>query len=204
MRWNLDDIYTSYDSPAFQADTARIGELAKGLNAWSGTGLAGDPADVLLCGVRKFEEYRLLLGRLYAYCYLRNTVDADDTVALACMERLAAVDSEAVRSVALFRQYLLGLGNGLDEAIAQEPKLAEFAFFLRESRAYARYMLPADVESALSIMEITGSQAWSNLQNSLVSTLTAEVELEGEAKTLTLPMIRNLAVSPDPEVRRKA
>jgi pepF/M3 family oligoendopeptidase len=204
MRWNLDDLYKSFDSPEFRGDVARITALKQELNEWDWSALQANPAGVLLACVKKVEEYRLLLQKAYEYCSLRNSVDADDADALAWIERLSALDAEAVRFLAQFRKQLFDLGGRLDQAIASSPALAEFSFFLRENREYARYMLPADVENALSLMEITGSQAWENLQSALTSTVTAEMETQEGAKPLTLPMVRNLAYDADPEVRRKA
>jgi pepF/M3 family oligoendopeptidase len=204
MRWNLDGIYGGTGSPEFRADTDRAAALAGELNDWSAAGFGGEPAEVLSSAIKKYEEYRLLLEKAYAYCSLRNAVDADDTDAMAWTEKLAALDAGAVMFVARFRKYLLGLGKRLEEVVSATPGLSEFAFFLKENREYARYMLPPDVENALSIMEITGSQAWSNLQGSLTSTLSVDMESGGEARPLTLPEARNLAYDPDPEVRRKA
>lgn len=204
MRWNLDDIYASIESLEFRADTGRAAELAGELSLWGAADTDGEPAETLPTAIRKYEQYRLLLEKAYAYCALRNAVDADDADAMAWMEKLAAMEAGAVMFVARFRKYLLGLGNRLEEAVSANPELSEFAFFLRENREYAGYMLSPDVENALSIMEITGSQAWLNLYGSLTSTLCVEMERGGEARRLTLPEVRNLAYDPDPEVRRKA
>lgn len=204
MRWDLTDIYPSLDSEAFRADAARLTKLADDLNQWCRTGLVGDPADVLTAAVERLSQYRLLSERLIAYCYLLTAVNADDTAAQSWIEKFSGVDAEAVQGLTLFRQYLLSLGDALDTAIASRKELAEFSFILRENRALAKYMLSADVEKALSLMEITGSQAWSTLHNTLTSTVAAELEQGGETKKLTLSMVRNLAYDADPEIRRKA
>lgn len=204
MRWNLDDLYPSFESTAFKADFARISALVDDQNEWGLTGLAGSPPDVLTEAVKKFEAYRMLLDRMGSYCVLRQSVDADDAAAQAWLEKLSALDAEAVQSVTRFRQYLLALGEGLNAAIQARPELSEHSFFFADNRNHARYMLPSEVERALSLMEITGSQAWSNLRNTLTSTATAELETGGEPKTLTLPMIRNLLYDTDSDVRRTA
>ncbi|MBR5979166.1 MAG: M3 family oligoendopeptidase, partial [Oscillospiraceae bacterium] len=64
----------------------------------------------------------------------------------------------------------------------------------------AVHTLSPEVEQAISLYEITGSDAWSDLQGFLTSTV--PVEYKGE--TTTLSDIRNKAYDPDPEVRRSA
>lgn len=204
MRWNLDEIYTSFDSPEFAADVNLLGELSTELNEMCRTGLAGEAGEVLLRFVNKFACYQQLIRRAAAYSYLRLAVEAENADAQAWVEKLSAIDAESVPAITLFRQYLNTLGSALEDAIAARPELREFAFFLKDNQAQARYMLSADVERALSLMEITGSQAWSNLHNTLTSTVTAEVELDGETKKLTLSMVRNLAYEENAEVRRRA
>jgi pepF/M3 family oligoendopeptidase len=202
MRWNLNDIYTSFDSPEFQGDVKLLGSLVAELNEWAAKGLAGDSAIVLADAIGKFGQYRLTLERAIVYCYLRLAVEAENGEAQAWVERLSALDADAVQATALFRQYLGSLGQGLDDVLLANSNLTEFAFYLRENQAHAKYMLSSEVEKALSIMEITGSSAWSNLQNTLTATLSTNMEADG--KKLTLTMVRNLAYDDDAEVRRKA
>ncbi len=203
MRWNLDDIYPSFESPEFRSDCKAVESLAEELNR-ACTSLAGSSGKELLAVVKLLERYQLVLRRAAAYCFLIQSVEAENSDAQAWIEKLMATDAESVPAVTLFRQYLGSLGDGLGTVIASEPALKEYEFFLLENQATARYMLSADVEKALSLMEITGSQAWSNLQNTLTSTVTAELELDGETKQLTLPMVRNLAYDQNADVRRKA
>ncbi len=203
MRWNLDAIYPSFESPEFRSDCIAVEAMAEELNRACAS-LAGSSGKELLAVVKLLERYQLVLRRAAAYCFLIQSVEAENSDAQAWIEKLMATDAESVPAVTLFRQYLGGLGEGLGTVIASEPALKEFEFFLLENQAAARYMLSADVEKALSLMEITGSQAWSNLQNTLTSTVTAELEQDGETKALTLPMVRNLAYDENADVRRKA
>ncbi len=203
MRWNLDAIYPSFESPEFQSDCKALEGLVKELGP-ACAGLTGSSCAALLAVVKLLEQYQLVLRRLASYCFLRQSVEAENPDAQAWIERLMATDAESVQAVTVFRQYLGGLGDGLGAIIASEPALREYECFLLENQAYARYMLSAEVEKALSLMEITGSQAWSNLQNTLTSTVTAEMEMGGETKPLTLTMVRNLAYDESAEVRRKA
>ena len=204
MRWNLNDIYPSFDSAAFTSGVRALGELVDQMNECCKAGFAGDAGKILTGVIDTFERYQLLFQRTYAYSALILAVEAENTEAQAWLEKLSMLDAQAVPALAEFRKYLGSLGSGLDGIIAATPGLADYAFFLGENQAHARYMLPAEVEKALSMMEITGMQAWSNLHNTLTSTMACEVELDGEVKRLTLPMVRNLAYDKDGEVRRRA
>ena len=64
----------------------------------------------------------------------------------------------------------------------------------------SRYLLSDKEETILAKMSLSGASAWSDLQSSL----TSGVQVKYEGEDITLSAVRNLAYSPDAEVRRKA
>ncbi len=204
MNWNLDRLYPSFESAEFTADVKELDERIADLTGYCRASLQGDPAVAIAGVIERLEQYSLRLQRLLEYAYLRMSVVAEDPDANAWIERLSNKQAEGVEATVLFRKYLGALGEKLAGIVAAAPALQPYAFFLEENQGYAKYMLSDDVEKALSLMEITGSKAWSNLHNTLTSTVMAEMEEGGEVKKLTLPMVRNLAYDADPAVRRRA
>ena len=204
MRWNLDELYTGFDSAEFKADVQKLDELIADLDAYAKANLQGDPGEALKGAVSRIERFYVLFQKAIGYASLRQAVEAENPDANAWLERLSSKQTGAVEALVRFRKYLGELGGKLEEVIAADPALAEFTFFLKENREFAKYMLSDEVEKAISLMEITGSKAWSNLHNTLTSTVMAEMAEGGEVRQLTLPMVRNLAYDPDPDVRRRA
>ena len=85
-------------------------------------------------------------------------------------------------------QYVASLDD-LDAVIRGHELLEEHTFFLHNIRQDAKYTLSPEVEQAISLYEISGSSAWSDLQ----SYLTATVPVEYNGGTTTLSDIRNKA-----------
>ncbi|MBQ8994193.1 MAG: M3 family oligoendopeptidase [Oscillospiraceae bacterium] len=88
----------------------------------------------------------------------------------------------------------------LQSVIDSRDLLKEHEFYIKNIKERATYTLSPEVEQVISLYEISGSNAWSDLQGFLTSTV--PVEYKGE--TTTLSDIRNKAYDPDPEVRRSA
>ncbi len=203
MRWNLDDLYPAITSEAFQADARAVDTLAAGFTAWSRTLGQGEPTAALREGIGLLERFHLVFLRTVTYASLLSAVDTGDTAAQAELEKLMTKRAALVGGIVALRKYLQGLGEGLD-ALTQSEQLKPYAFFLKENQQQAAHMLGDEVEQALSLLEITGSQAWSQLHSTLTSTVSVDYALGDDRRTMTLPMVRNLASDPDPAVRRAA
>ncbi|MBR4138514.1 MAG: peptidase M3, partial [Lachnospiraceae bacterium] len=85
------------------------------------------------------------------------------------------------------------------DALAEKSDVIKYySFKLKEAKEGAKYLLSDDVEEMVSAMNMTGGGAWGQLQ----SFLTSVVKVDYAGKEVTLSEIRNLALSPDPEVRK--
>jgi pepF/M3 family oligoendopeptidase len=111
---------------------------------------------------------------------------------------MAKLSSTAAPRTA-FYQYIAGIGD-LEGAIASDALLTEYAYMLRNIKKDGRYLLEKKTEEALSLLSISGSGAWGDLQQYLTSTV--PVMFRGEATNLSA--VRNKAYETDPLVRREA
>ena len=78
--------------------------------------------------------------------------------------------------------------------------LREYQFLLGNLSDSSRHLLPGIGEQVMAKLKLSGGNAWSELQQNLTSTV--PVSYRGE--TINLSAVRNLAYSPDPQVRRDA
>ena len=144
-----------------------------------------------------------LMTRLSAFTQLTLSVEATNEEALETMFRLENIDvglDELAKKAVRF----IGMVEDLDAVIATSDVLAEHTFFLKEQRKEASHLLGAEVEPVISKLLITGSNAWSNMRNMIDGTMEVELEEDGEMKSLPLPIVRNMAYSPDADIRKKA
>ena len=90
--------------------------------------------------------------------------------------------------------------DNIEEIIDTTPILGEFKYLLTNIKRDSKYLLSDKEESVLAKMDLSGASAWSDLQSSL----TSGVKVAYNGEEITLSSVRNLAYSPDAEVRKTA
>lgn len=73
-----------------------------------------------------------------------------------------------------------------------------------ETQRLCAYLLPVEQETLFYHLKLTGSLAWQNLQKLLTSTLTGQIEINGELKYLPINEIQNYYLHPDKNLRKQA
>jgi len=78
------------------------------------------------------------------------------------------------------------------------------SFPLKEIKTLAKHMLSEKEERLISLMRLTGGNAWNDLYEKTTSNLLCDVEIHGDVKKLPLMRVRNMAYDKDKEVRKAA
>lgn len=198
--WNLDRLYLSYDSPAFQNDLSEVDSGIARINALA-DGFADhrDKVAKLESYLKEEIAFSILLTKLFGYCSLRQAVASTDPATAKYLNTLSTKMTEVTRTQTLFTRWLAAY-PGLPEDIEKHPFLKDHSFHLREIVEEASHTLDEKTEVLIAKLRQTGGDEWSRLQALLTST----VSVDYEGKKITLSQVRNLAYDPDPEVRRKA
>lgn len=202
MRWSLDQLYTSFTSKEYKEDLDKLDGAIDEINQW-----ADENTHNTSLSTKRIEEYlnttiniNSLYLKLMAYANLSLSVNAKNQEALQTMEQLQVKITETTRANVLF-QKLIGQLEDLDKLIDESSLLKEHSFLLKEIKETSKYLLSEKEEVLIAKMQNTGSTAWSKLQDMLTSTLMVDIEIEGEKKQLPLPVVRNMAYSPDSKTR---
>lgn len=205
MRWDLDVLYTSFDSPECKRDWEELLQQIQDLKKWANENLhSADDA------VAKMESYISQLTsilqkqyRLYSFAELTASVDARNEQALQLSERIQELAVEKVEPSVQFQKWI-GTLEQLGELISKSSLLEEHRFFLEETAEESKYMLSEKEEIIIAKMKNTGSNAWTKLQESLTANLLVDIVVDGEKKQLPLPVVRNMAFEKDSQVRKDA
>ena len=197
--WNLDRIYRTFEDPAFDADLTELKALAEGFGHFSAQ--LGDmaPIDGLRRGIDYVEKISWLVNKLGLYASLRQSVNTRDAEAGSWMGRIMNVVSDTAGPEAAFKDWAAKLPN-LMELVLGDENLRDYEFLFRNMADSARFFLPGRGEEIMARMELSGGNAWSEMQQYLTST----VPVSYRGKTTNLSDIRNLAYDPDPQVRKDA
>ena len=196
--WNLNDLYTGYDSEAFQQDFAALDTHINAMNALAESLNQRDPHSTLKAIIEQLSAYQTLTRRLGAYLSLRQSANTADQQTVSMNSRFQIKTSQSALASTRFQKWIAA--QDLDALIPSDPLFQQHAFWLQEIRSHAAHTLSDEVEDAIGKMELNGSNAWAQLQEYMTSTVA--VTMDGQDYTLS--SIRNLAYSTDPTVRKKA
>lgn len=205
LRWDLSLIYDSFDSKALKDDLNRAKTLIQTTTDYYKTFLQdkGDDIEKLTYHIRTTNELNSLLLKLTSYARLKNSIDENKEAAEKLDKDVQALLPSLNGINIPFLRYLNKLEN-LEELIKQDVSLTEHQFFLLDLQEQSRHLLSDDMEQLLGEMQETGSYAFEKLNKKLTDSLSVDVHIGGETKSMPLSVTRNLAYAQSQEVRKAA
>jgi pepF/M3 family oligoendopeptidase len=210
-RWDLTALFPGLESPEFDAAFARLLEDIERLGNRFGAADAGAGPRVRLSDtlVAEFDgvlsamnDVELRIDSMTAYLYGFVTTDSRNELAQA---RFSALRERMVTFSKLQTRFTAWVGAlPLDELIVASPLAAAHSFPLQRLQTAAGHLMSEPEESLAAEMAPSAGSAWARLHGNLTSQISARVDVEGEPRTLPMSEIRNLAMNPDRERRRRA
>ncbi len=198
-QWDLGILYDSFDDPKLAADVDTMRKKIDEVNAIA-PALANMPhKDLLHRYIDLNETISLLSYKLFGYANLVYATNTSDVNAAGLMGRMQAMLSEISAADTVIRHAISDMDD-LEELIATDGTLKEYAFFLRKIKEDSKYLLSEKEEQLFALMNISGASAWSDLH----STLTSTVSVDYRGEEIPLSAARNLAYDGDPQVRKDA
>ncbi len=197
--WNLDVIYRGFDDPAFAADMEKLEKLVKDYAAFAGELDRQTPLDGLKKGIALEEALTVLTAKLGEYASLRQSVNTRDAEAGSRLGQVMQRISGAAGAQAQWREWVSKIPD-LMVLVAGDETLKDYTFLFERLLRNSTHLLGSLGEQISARLSMSGSNAWSDLQGYLTST----VPVSYNGGTTNLSAIRNLAYDPDPAVRKAA
>ena len=197
--WSLDVLYKGYDDEAFRNDFKKMDTLIQRCTQAADQLSHTDETAALHSMLSLLEEFHTLADRVGHFISLKQSTNTSDGRTVSLMNQFSQKFSGITKANARFNRYVAEIED-LDACIEQDALLKEYSYLLHTIKEDSKYLLSDDVEEVLSKMNISGGDAWANLQEYLTSIV--EVDYKKEATTLS--QIRNMAYDSDPQVRKSA
>jgi pepF/M3 family oligoendopeptidase len=207
--WDLSDIYPGLDSPEFTAGFQHFVAEVEALTSLFDTlgidrraDLAVDPTTIgsfeqIIARVNELLEQQSTLS---AYIYSFVSTDATNNQAQAAMSEL---QQQSARMEKLFVRLVAWLGSlDVETLIARSPLAANHTFMLRKARVQAEHQMSPAEEALAADLKLTGGSAWSRFYSNYTAQIMVNVEINGTARELPMPAVRNLAFEADVATRR--
>ena len=197
--WSLDVLYKGYDDPKFTEDLKKLDESIARTNRFADEIASMPHREALLEYIKQGEEDELLIRKLYSFASLQTSANTKDVESASVIGRLMGKLSTTTKAQTKIEKYIASIED-LDDIIESEPVLKEYEYMLHNLRDAQKHMLSDECEEIAALYNISGGSAWSDLHSYLTSSVMADYRGE----KLNLASVRNLAYSPDPDVRKDA
>jgi pepF/M3 family oligoendopeptidase len=152
--------------------------------------------------VNRYNDVLEQIQTTNAYIMSFITTDSYNTLAQA---KWSSLQIKQVQLTLLATRFSAWVGSLDVEALIERSQLAkDHAYMLRKARVQSEHLMSPVEEELAAELGLTGGSAWEKLYGNYSSQIMVPIELEGEMKDLPMPAIRNLAMNPDREVRKRA
>ncbi len=195
--WRLEDLYTSPDSPDFEAHRQEAMDLAHKLaQEFRGRVAELAPQDLLRL-VEGVERVSTLLGRLSCYAYLNFATRVEDPSAGALLQSVKEFSSEVGAVTVFFELEWAQVDDERAARLLADPLLQRYRHFLEAARRYRPHLLSEAEERLLMLRAPVGRSSWVSLFEKVMA-----AQRYGEGRTQE--EVLSLLYSPDRDVRRRA
>ena len=195
-RWNLNSLYPSLNSNEYKNDLAELGktfsEIHELLNADK-----NDFSQWLNNYINLLNKEVFLFKTLSAYAYIIYSTDTTNQVYMNNLNLMEKYESQSIQLSIQFSSILAENKNSLEEFYKKYPEKKEYEYVLNEIIEEKNHQMSAKEEELASKMSHTGANAWSLLQEQIISNLQDE-----NGKTFN--ELRNDANEADPELRKSS
>lgn len=205
MNWDLNNIYTSFESERFKTDRNTLSDYLTNINTWVDDNLihVNDATNKLHKFLKLNNEYRTIYLRLHCYTYLLVSIDGENAQAMNMLDELENKNDELAKSSTIFTKWLSNIPN-IEEIICSDPYILEHEFYLKEIISKTKYMLNENEEQLIRKMQSTGSRAWQRLYMGILSGTITKVKMDGKSKSLSFGELKNMAYEKDSTLRKLA
>lgn len=205
LTWNLDNIYTSFDSRKFKTDMEQLEKYVVAINKldidnWKDDKNSSSKIEEFL---KLNNEYKKLYSMLASFAYLIINVDFENTEAIDILDDIENKNIGLIEVLVRFSRWLNTVSN-LDSIIDASEYLSEHRFYLSELLLKSKYLLNEKEEVIIAKMQKTGSQAWQKLYMELIAITSTDIIIDGVEERATLPELRNMTYEKDDTLRKTA
>lgn len=207
IRWDLSDLFSSYDDPQIEAilnDCRRRAETLADLFRGTIHIPTGPTPEHLLQGLKDIEEIEEALSRVANYAGLLYAADSLKPEYQDLEQKVEQRVTEVKNLLLFFELEWMDLDDAAAERLIRHPKLAPYSHYLQNLRRFRPHKLAEPEEKIINEKDNTGRNAFGRLFSEITSSLTFSLEEGGKIKELTLSELLALLHHPDRRLRKSA
>ncbi|HYI26075.1 MAG TPA: M3 family metallopeptidase, partial [Thermomicrobiales bacterium] len=203
--WDMTTIYPAIDSPEYVEAVSSLSAGTARLEALLDAALRGgeDMVATFEQILGEVESAFVTANRLIAFVTGHIAVDSRDQLAQARMSELRIQVARLSKSSTRFTAWIGTLD--VEDLIARSDAARANAFVIRKAKIDSGHLMSPVEEDLAADLGLSGGRAWTQMYDDVTSQIAVPMEnAGGETESLPMTEIRNLAMSPDRETRRRA
>lgn len=200
ITWDLSDLYSSADDPAFENDKEKVRTLANRFSEKYKGRVADLSAKEHAESLVEYEEIVQIAGKLGSFAQLKWSTNTEDPALGKLLQEARELGSEISQALVFFSVEWLKIDDEKAQKLIESPELAGWKHYLETSRLYKPHTLSEEAEKVMSAKSVTARSAWNRFFDETLGA--ARFELDDES--LTEQQVLSKLHSPDRELRKRA
>ena len=200
ITWDLSDLYSSADEPAFENDKEKVRTLANRFSEKYKGRVADLSAKEHAESLVEYEEIVQIAGKLGSFAQLKWSTNTEDPALGKLLQEARELGSEISQALVFFSVEWLKIDDEKAQKLIESPELAGWKHYLETSRLYKPHTLSEEAEKVMSAKSVTARSAWNRFFDETLGA--ARFELDDES--LTEQQVLSKLHSPDRELRKRA
>jgi len=200
ITWDLSDLYSSVDDPAFENDKEKVRTLANRFSEKYKGRVADLSAKEHAESLVEYEEIVQIAGKLGSFAQLKWSTNTEDPALGKLLQEARELGSEISQTLVFFSVEWLKIDDEKAQELIESPELAGWKHYLETSRLYKPHTLSEEAEKVMSAKSVTSRSAWNRFFDETLGA--ARFELDDES--LTEQQVLSKLHSPDRSLRKRA
>ena len=200
--WSLTELFPALDSPTYENAFKQVENCVVEFEKFRADLVPEiTPAHFLMI-LREAEEINRVISRIYSFAGLAFTADTQDQMALTMQGRVQQLLAELQNRMMFFDLWWKYLDDENAKRLLEAS--GDYRYYLDAMRLFKPHTLSEAEEKVINIKNVTGSEALTNLYDSITNKFTFKIEVDGETKEMTRGELMTNARSSDPDLRAAA
>jgi oligoendopeptidase F len=201
-KWNLAELFPSFDSPELQASFDNVEEEVASFEGVRGKLKPDMDAETFLDVVHASEATSRIVNRIYAFAGLAFAEDTQNQTAQTLIARVQQFAAEMQNRTLFFSLWWKEVDDNNAERLMRAS--GDYRYFLEEMRHFKPHTLTEPEEKVINIKDVTGMGAMIPLYDAITNRYVFKLEVDGEVKELTRAQLQQYYQGPDADLRAKA
>jgi oligoendopeptidase F len=201
-KWNLGELYPSFDSPDLQMAFDNVEEQVLSFEGIRGKLVPDIDSNQFIEFVHASEQTSRIINKIYAFTGLSFAADTQDQIAQTYMARVQQFAAEMQNRTLFFSLWWKELDDRNAERLMNSA--GDYRYYLEEIRHFKPHTLSEAEEKIVNIKDVTGAGALVTLYDAITNRYVFKLDVDGETKELTRGQLMAYVQGPDPDLRARA